>query len=276
MKRISLILVGIAFLAMMQSCSVSQQLSHGKMIKTSSDKLYYDPGKTPVYTYEDHVKTYNLKNPKVLDLNGKKHKAIIYPSKDESLLLRLKNHDSTTTDNNNVFVFGTKDNIKKDGVSLKNNVGKYVDITYSTRKFSYQAITVPMKIRLGKDSVSYTVSTGFNAGFSFGYKFSRTKQTFYKLDKKAAIDNMTRTFSVTPSAFIGLTPVGLKKSNTENLDTEKTVVGFTYGVGAVAGYDRFNIGLFLGFDVPFGSDGDSWIYKNDPWFGLVVALDFVK
>ncbi|MCL7753074.1 hypothetical protein [Polaribacter sp. Z022] len=169
-----------------------------------------------------------------------------------------------------------------DAKELKSN-NKFIKtkaIKYTTNKPVFQTLTIPFKIRSEKGGLSSTVSTNFNAGIAYGYQWNKTSLTpIYNSYNKgqvkmAGYDKRTLSFSLSP--FLGLTPVTLKASNTNNTITEeKSVLGLSFGGAGVFTINRVNIGLALGFDYGL-NDSKNWVYQGELWTGIVLGLDLIK
>lgn len=165
------------------------------------------------------------------------------------------------------------------------NVGKHYignKFTYYSGQPVFQTISVPFKFRgEHSDSIPATIGTSVNAGFAFGYKWTKNKfsQYYSKIGGKYKhLSNKMKNFSFSGGGFLGPTVIALENGkNVKNeIDVDHSEIGLTTGVFTVVGAGQFNLGLALGFDLPLGRDGDEWIYSGKPWWGLVIGLDFVK
>ncbi|MEM6736362.1 MAG: hypothetical protein AAF620_09875 [Bacteroidota bacterium] len=143
----------------------------------------------------------------------------------------------------------------------------------------FEALSIPFKYRRSKDSVDYQIATGINIGIAYGIQFNTNK---YKpligkeKDKHKLIGHKLNKIANTFALFGGFTTIPLTTGNTENLKRDRTIIGLTYGALWNVGINRFNVGVAIGLDTGLSGDAKDWRHQNDPWVGIVVALDFLK
>lgn len=140
----------------------------------------------------------------------------------------------------------------------------------------FQAISIPFKYVPKENGLPYQVSTAVNTGFAYGWKFGRNSFTRTYFGNKF-LNTVKRQYSITPGFFAGPTTVKLTPASTNNyISSDRTVLGWNVGVMAVIGVGKFNIGFATGWDDAWGGEGNQWIYDGSQWYGLVLALDFIK
>lgn len=185
---------------------------------------------------------------------------------------------------NEIFFPYDDNNLKKSNpivYSYKGKRFKYLDGTPV-----FQAMTVPIKYRLKyNDTIKDIASGSLNLGAAFGWKLTHNVyRNVYKKDDNTYLAGKTNKFSVTFGGFIGPTTIDLKATTTKEngvfgrikKDKERTILGIAPGALIVFGVNQVNLGLCVGIDLPIGSGGEWWIYRDRPWLGFVVAFDLIK
>jgi hypothetical protein len=154
-----------------------------------------------------------------------------------------------------------------------NNGAKFI---YYEMSPIFQAITIPFKYVPKNGSLPYQVSTGINTGFAYGWKISRNsfRRSYYGT---TFLNTVKRQYSITPGIFLGPTTVKLTAATTDGfINADRTVLGFNTGLITVIGIGKFNVGVATGWDDAWGAEGNRWIYDGKQWYGVVIALDFIK
>lgn len=153
-------------------------------------------------------------------------------------------------------------------------------LTYYSRKFQLQAISVPFKFRKAikndpriLDSLPSQVETGFTVGFAAGEKFSLNIFN----SKKNLLGSYVNRYSIYPGAFVNLGTTTLKRLTTKDAITfDQTVPLFSYGAYLMLGFNSINIGYNIGFDHPLNRAGKDWVYQGKLWQGITLGLDILK
>jgi hypothetical protein len=175
--------------------------------------------------------------------------------------------------------------------TLKNLVDyeKYINVSNSEKKYyllnkpkhsysyKYQAFTtgtliLPIKIRFRVDSFPAQASPDVSVGPFIGYQFG--KKDFYSQKE----NNRTHTFAL--FAAPGLIPVNSSNS-TDSPNRNSTNFGISCGGGYLYELNKFQMGLFVGYDFVFGDPAKTWIYQpfrnsNIPWISIAIGFNFRK
>jgi len=301
-------LIIIFFLAIITfSCSTTmtlktQTVKKGTRITTYKEKAISrtdEPRTHTIYIYEAYkradvrisisedkirIKPYDFKNEFILLDSIVSNIDLVDPSDDYRIADKYA--FSPIINGDTLIKLGTKtggDNLfytKENPLIDKLNFTSTEAIRYSDNKCVFQTFTIPIKMRSKKGDIPSNVSTNFNAGIAYGYQWNlkKLKPIYNKNDTgkvtMAGYDQKTLSFALSP--FAGLTPVSLDASNTNNTITDdRTVLGVSFGGTGVFTFNRFNIGLALGFDYGLNSSKD-WIYQGELWTGIVLGLDLIK
>jgi len=159
-----------------------------------------------------------------------------------------------------------------------------VAFRYTDIRPVWQALTIPIKYRppLSGGRAS-DASASVTLGPSYGWKFTQySYRRIYALKERNArtyskLNDHTTQWAVTPGIFLAPTVVALDSLHTRGkITTAKNVVGTTYGIFCVFGYNDVNLGLAVGVDNTYGSAPGSWWYNGKPWIGAVFSIDFFK
>lgn len=134
-------------------------------------------------------------------------------------------------------------------------------------KPSIGTLVVPIKIRpkiQDKNGLKIpsTFSTDFTLGSSFGIS---ARISPYKAHYLSLV------------GVFGVTTVGADSSTTEGfLENDSKLAAITPGLGLIADFDGFQIGLVLGTDIVAGDVSEKWIYNNKLWFSFGIGYQFLK
>lgn len=173
------------------------------------------------------------------------------------------------------------ENLIKKGVSNISEAGlefsKSITLKYSDHKPTFQTLTIPFKLRGETSGLASTVSTGVNVGLAYGYQWNyiSVEPIYSNTDfKMKGYDKKKTSFTAAP--FLGLTTIALTPKNTEEtIESDKTVMGISFGGTSVFSFNKLNLGLAIGLDYGF-SDSKNWVYQGKPWVGIVFGLDIIK
>ncbi len=300
MKNIAFLILTIAVVT---SCTTTQnleqiQLSKNNYLMTHRSNPTGESGK------RDSIIIYKTESKPLASVNLDSDKLLItIPSKDDLTVVYISRAftDTDLPDQKKYMILNEYyylDLLNSHDTNLRNELGNEIKLTnkpiikcdekwsdyrfsgklkYFEKKQIFQTIVIPFKIRAKTNSKPSDFSTGFNAGFAYGWQWKRTtiKPIFHKEDKKMkGYDKKELAFSLAP--FIGLTPVKLNPDNTNNtILTEKSVVGYSAGAIGVFEINNFNLGIAFGFDHGV-EDSENWDYQNKIWTGLVIGIDLIK
>jgi hypothetical protein len=132
-----------------------------------------------------------------------------------------------------------------------------VPYTYIGGALAGGVINFPFKLRLQKEANDF--SSAFNLGAAFGYTLPHYsfRNFTYSLLFAAAIGNVNLDASSVTQ-------------NADKLTTTNDFSALTFALGALVQYDRFQTGVFLGFDRlgKLNNDTFNWRYQNKPWFSI--------
>jgi hypothetical protein len=177
--------------------------------------------------------------------------------------------------------FGEKENSNKLYVNpwlIKSDSGDYVDqdkvyyyklknrqsVKINFKQWSFNALTVPLKMRFGKDNTEF--STGANLGALIGHTWGTTNFVHRK-----EVGNKQYDTKNTFGLFLGADK--LEFSFKDNTDTEikiKTAVLST-GIGYLFSYEKFTFGATGGLDFGLGENSSEWDFQGRPWLGLSLG-----
>lgn len=131
----------------------------------------------------------------------------------------------------------------------------------SGKSFTYGISLIPFKLRFGgNNNKTFQYGEGFSLGLNAGMEFnirSRKQQ------------------SVSVLAGIAGSTVNIDSESTNNYiegDKVTTSGAFTPSLGIVYAYERFQIGIFTGWDIIGGELGKNWIYNKKAWLGLGLGF----
>lgn len=157
----------------------------------------------------------------------------------------------------------------------------------ATPKFRYwdirpvfQTLSIPIKFRPATGDIKSAASASFNVGFTYAFKF--THNTYKRVlwqdgGSSAFLAHRQTKMTYAAGPFLGPTVVDLKAGNTNGVVTkDRSVVGATYGIIGIVGYNELNAGLAIGCDNVFHTEKGSWIYNKKLWLGVVIAIDIIK
>lgn len=161
-------------------------------------------------------------------------------------------------------------------LSIVQNRATFGDPTLILR-VPYQAVTIgvntlPFRYRFKvKPNDSTTISgTGtssfslaLNAGYTFGISSITTR----------AINN----YSFTVGAYVGPSTTDLKKNvykDPSKYVSDRTVATMTYGVNIILARNNLGLVFALGWEKALGTNGDQWVFNNEPYFGFGINTSF--
>jgi len=132
------------------------------------------------------------------------------------------------------------------------------------RDFSIKAISVPLKVRFGREDVEF--STDANLGAFAGFSWGRTKFTH----KKKTGNTETET-KWTIGLLVGTENLTFEFQNENEETVEEQTALLSTGVGFVYSYEKFTAGITTGFDFGLGANRVNWAYHARPWLGVAIG-----
>jgi hypothetical protein len=149
---------------------------------------------------------------------------------------------------------------------------KYNSYSYRYTAFTTGTLILPIKIRFRVDSFPVQASPDVSIGPFIGYQW-------VKKDFHSEKENMR---SHTISGFAAPGMIALNSSNsTDTLIKNSTNFGLSVGFGYLYEINKFQMGLFVGYDFIFGDPAKTWIYQpgrnsNKPWISVAIGFPFRK
>ena len=130
--------------------------------------------------------------------------------------------------------------------------------------FSFKAITVPLKVRFGRNDVEF--STDANLGVFGGYSWGTSKFT-----RKREIGNTEIEKKNTLGILLGTEQLEFDFVDDDQQTIEEKSALISTGLGFVHSYQNFTVGLTGGFDFALGENKNNWDYHARPWLGLAIG-----
>ena len=134
-------------------------------------------------------------------------------------------------------------------ISLKDFNDKTESIYPKQTSFTWGFLSLPIKARFGNKSAPFTFEEKINFGISLGYKWQHVGTTY-----KA-------------SNLLG----GVSIANVK-VDTDKSAAALSFSLGYMFQYDKFQAGLFSGFDFIDQQPKVNWGYQGKPWIGFAIGV----
>lgn len=223
-----------------------------------------------LYSQESFNKNYRLNNRTWVDessgnhmnMRGKKWKANVLLTKDTLYANIWKTRTETI-------------------LYYKMSNRRYIRLPF--QEISISGITIPLKYRLkNKDKTAIVdgesiflqeeFSTGININAFVGYTFGWTTFLYRKHVGNREIVN-----KITLGGLLGTSTVELNSSNTNlagddalNETIKKGLLSTGFGVVYVR--NKFNLGIFLGWDYAVGDSANLWNYNKEPWLGFAIGF----
>ncbi len=130
--------------------------------------------------------------------------------------------------------------------------------------FSFKAITVPLKVRFGRNDVDF--STDANLGVFGGYSWGTSKFT-----RKKEVGNTEIEKKNTLGILLGTEQLEFDFVDDSQRTIEEKSALISTGLGFVHSYQNFTVGLTGGFDFALGENKNNWDYHARPWLGLAIG-----
>lgn len=122
-------------------------------------------------------------------------------------------------------------------------------------------VTTPIKIRFGNsDKNRYAdVTSDVSLGLSAGYKHQIKPKT-----------------SIGATLGISLTSIKMTAENNDSVSVETNVSALTIPLSIILFQDDFQVGISIGYDIPWGSVGAGWKYRNSPYIGIGLGYNIFQ
>jgi hypothetical protein len=149
-------------------------------------------------------------------------------------------------------------------------------LVYISASPVFQALTIPVKVRLETNGYPYESEASINLGIAYGWKFTHNVyHNYYHRKTGDFVNSSENRYSITPGIFAGPGIVELTARNSIS-PNDRNVLALSYGAMLVFGINRLNVGLALGFDDAVGNGDKNWIYQNKAWIGTTISFDLIQ
>ena len=129
------------------------------------------------------------------------------------------------------------------------------------------AVTIPFKYYLGSkdnDNDAGNLSANFNIGTHLGWIFCGKEHFYYYAGQKKSVFS-----EQSINILFNTTLVPLNAENTEpDIDNNTNVIMPSFGLAYIYSFNGFEIIGSIGYDIPLGSNANTWIHKGYPWLGI--------
>jgi hypothetical protein len=144
--------------------------------------------------------------------------------------------------------------------------------TFLKESFDIDVMTVPFKFRPATQNLPRQLTVDFNGNIFLGYRFDQYKVVF--TETPAGLVKKVRHRAITFGAFGGMGTSSITPGTTNNGTTDE-YNGFILnrGISIMGGVNNLTVGLGIGWDYLTDRDKDTWIYQNEPWYGLTLSLN---
>lgn len=132
------------------------------------------------------------------------------------------------------------------------------------RQWSFNALTVPLKVRFGED---VEFSSDANIGALFGYTWGRTNFVHRK-----KVGNKQFDTKKTLGLFFGISDdINFTSDKGGVTEREVNTAAFSIGLGYLISYQKFTFGMTSGFDFGLGKIGSEWDSQGQLWLGVSLG-----
>lgn len=147
---------------------------------------------------------------------------------------------------------------------------------YNQGQWFLQPITVALKFRgeAIRDTIPAQVEAGFNVGFAYGYKITKT----WWHPHRNLFDQQTERVALAIAPLLSMGSVELSDKNTRDPKQQfvRRVPLLSYGLMVALSFNSVTVGGVRGWDKTFTKGTDGWVYEGKPWWGLVLGIDLIK
>lgn len=140
-----------------------------------------------------------------------------------------------------------------------------------------KAISVPAKVRFERGDRDATAEVGVDFGLGFGFKRTwKTFKNFYHCQNDKYLSYRIGEISAAAGLFASPIAQDLDPDNTDGgYSGERSALGFGIGAFGVFEISKVSLGLAAGIDHPLGKGAASWVYRDVPWLGVIIGLEFL-
>jgi hypothetical protein len=143
-------------------------------------------------------------------------------------------------------------------------LGNRQSVKINFRQWSFNVLTVPLKIRFGSERTEF--SSGANLGALIGHTWGTTNFLH-----RTKIGNKQYDTKNTIGVLIGIDK--LEFSFIDDTDSElktKTAV-LAAGLGYLFSYEKFTFGVIGGVDYGLGENSSKWDFQGKYWLGITLG-----
>jgi hypothetical protein len=140
--------------------------------------------------------------------------------------------------------------------------------------FDVDIITALLKIRPpAKKALPTQLNANFNGNVYVGLR-NDIYQIHYNRNPLDVYQRQVNHFGFSGGVFIGMANTAINPSTTANaISTEYDGLVLQKGVAGIVAVNKLTIGVSIGFDNLLDKNQKDWLYKNKPWFGLMLGLN---
>ena len=143
---------------------------------------------------------------------------------------------------------------------LKNRQSVKIDF----KQWSFNALTVPLKIRFGKEKTEF--STGANLGALIGHTWGKTNFVH-----RSEIGNKQYDTKHTFGGFLGADKLEFSFQDANSSEVKVKTAVLSTGLGYLFSYENFTFGAIGGLDFSLGENSSEWNFQGRPWLGISLG-----
>lgn len=156
---------------------------------------------------------------------------------------------------------------------LATNSASKKPISFTTRSFDLDVLTILFKYRPAISGFPDQLNTNFNAAGYLGHR-SDLYILSYDKDPLNAYQKRMSHFAYSMGVFAGLGSTNMNPFVTNNsVLIEYDGVVITKGAAGMIGIGNLTFGAAIGLDHLVDKNHKVWIYQSKPWFGFTVGLN---
>lgn len=146
-------------------------------------------------------------------------------------------------------------------------------ITFTTRSFDLDVLTILFKYRPYISGFPNQLNTNFNGAGYLGYRSDLYILSYDKDPLNSSQRRMSQ-FGYSIGFFGGLGATTMNPFVTNNSDMlEYDGVVITKGIAGLVGVGNLTFGIAIGLDHLMDKNNKVWIYQAKPWIGFTVGLN---
>jgi len=147
-------------------------------------------------------------------------------------------------------------------VPTKTLINNSVEFENKTGLWNIGLLALPVKIRpFATESGQFDFTGGFSVGTTFSWVVHQNWQT-----------NFTHNFLL----YAGISSYKADESKIKELREDYTIATFSPAVGWMWEKNNVQLSLLVGIDFPTGNLKKTWVYRNQPWFGIGIGFGLFK